>query len=335
MSYVFFQTSKSELVSACVELGVSSEGSTTDLINRLEELLLYKEIYPKMFVKLQKTGGLCYYYNFEIYTYIGNNLLFIGYFKKIYFKCVICNHLTFFLSGGVLHAGCPHSVVYCCSPLWWQESARDHVDALLSCKSPPTIYVSDVAGQVARHANNRTRQRFFRPFDGRLCEATEENLDMASKKDLHVNFPWLKLLKQGGPTQNVGPADGGDVLERPHPITGTSDRYSLYDRFHQRNQKRIKEKLRSLDLLPELIGYINSSVAEQLNKELANSRYFLCQLKDMHFMFMLRLVFHLHNQRVNMSFMKKMLRQTDGATKIGLDGRLCLYGEGMFYFNVD
>lgn len=42
---------------ACNCLGVSTTGSKTDLINRLEELLLYKEIYPKMFVKLKKAGG--------------------------------------------------------------------------------------------------------------------------------------------------------------------------------------------------------------------------------------------------------------------------------------
>lgn len=44
------------MVKACNALGVSNVGSTTDLINRLEELLLYKDLYPKMFIKLQKAG---------------------------------------------------------------------------------------------------------------------------------------------------------------------------------------------------------------------------------------------------------------------------------------
>lgn len=51
------QASKSELIKACSDLGVPTEGSETDLINRLEEMLLYKDVYPKMFAKLQKTGG--------------------------------------------------------------------------------------------------------------------------------------------------------------------------------------------------------------------------------------------------------------------------------------
>ncbi|KAL6488972.1 hypothetical protein MHYP_G00027130 [Metynnis hypsauchen] len=96
---------KEDLIAACNALGVSEVGSRSDLINRLEELLLYKDVYPKMFVKLQKTGG------------------------------------------GVLHMGCIHSVVY-------YESARDHGDALLSFRQPPTVYISDIAGRVARHRIN-------------------------------------------------------------------------------------------------------------------------------------------------------------------------------------
>jgi len=42
---------------ACNALGISASGSQSDLINRLEELLLYKDMYPKMFVKLHKAGG--------------------------------------------------------------------------------------------------------------------------------------------------------------------------------------------------------------------------------------------------------------------------------------
>ncbi len=285
---------------------MSSAGSASDIINRLEELLLYKDIYPKMYIKLQKTGGMATSYNFSI-----------EYYREMFYL------LSIFL-GGVLHYGCPHAIVYCCSPLWWQESARDHVDALLSLKTPPTMYISDVAGRVARHANNRTRQAFFRPFDGRLCEATAENVAKASSKELVVHLPWVKTMKEGGRVQSKNNG-ATETLDKPHPITGTSDRFSLYDRFHQHNQKQEKEKLRSLDLVPELTGLINSSMAEQLNRELGNSRYFLCQLKDIHYMFALRLVFHLHNSRVNKAFMDKMLRQTQGSAEVGLDGRLCLF----------
>ena len=88
--------------------------------------------------------------------------------------------------------GCTHSVVYYYSPLLWQESARDHADGLLSFAHPPNIYISDVAGRVARHTNNRTEQKFFHPNDGRLCEASKENIQAAQKKTLEVQLPWTK-----------------------------------------------------------------------------------------------------------------------------------------------
>lgn len=148
------KASKSELIKACSDLGVSSEGSQTDLMNRLEEMLLYKDIYPKMFAKLQRTGG------------------------------------------GVLHMGCTHSVTYYFSPLLWTESARDHTDGLLSFAHPPSIYISDIAGRVARHTNNRTQQRFFCPHDGRLCEPTEENIQAAVEQSLVIELPWMKCYFQ-------------------------------------------------------------------------------------------------------------------------------------------
>ncbi|TNN71841.1 hypothetical protein EYF80_018012 [Liparis tanakae] len=59
-----------------------------------------------------------------------------------------------FTAGGVLHFSCTHGVVYYVNFLFGTESARDHVDGLLSFSSFPAIYISDVAGQVSRHMNN-------------------------------------------------------------------------------------------------------------------------------------------------------------------------------------
>ena len=78
----------------------------------------------------------------------------------------------FYSLGGVLHFSCMHGVVYYLNFLFWTESARDHADGLLSFKQFPTCYISDVAGQVARHTNNRTRQLYFKQHDGRLCAPT-------------------------------------------------------------------------------------------------------------------------------------------------------------------
>ncbi|XP_058627749.1 uncharacterized protein LOC131537991 isoform X2 [Onychostoma macrolepis] len=223
--------------------------------------------------------------------------------------------------GGVLHMGCTHGVIYYTSPLWWQESARDHRDALLSFKYPPTVYISDIAGRVARHVNNRTQQKFFQPNDGRVCAPTDTNISLAAAGKLTVNIEWLKKIRRK-PRHAEEPKE----MERfscPHPETGTSDRYSLYDRFHQKKQKRPEERLRSLKVIPDLACLINSSAAEQINRELSSSRYSLCQMKDIHYMFSLRLFFHLHNERLYSSFMKEIEKQSIAeAIRIGLDGKL-------------
>ncbi|KAG9283629.1 HMG domain-containing protein 3-like [Astyanax mexicanus] len=274
------QPKKEDLVQACTDLGVSTTGSQTDLINRLEELLLYKEIYPKMFVKLQKAGG------------------------------------------GVLHMGCTHGVVFYQSPLWWKESARDHGDALLSFKYPPTVFISDIAGRVARHVNNRTQQMFFQPHDGRVCAPTEDNIREATTGNLKINPVWVQNLRQKsrGPVENTKT----DRFSTAHPETGTPERYSLYDRFHEKNQKRPEERLRSLKLLPDLASLLNSAVAEQINRELSSIRYSLCQMKDTYYMFSLRLYFHLHNERLNNTFLNQVQKHSLELVHIGLHGKLLL-----------
>lgn len=118
-----------------------------------------------------------YYYNNVLQLTVGFPVLVTS-------VIIICLHL-----GGVLHMGCTHSVVYYCSPLLWQESARDHADGLLGFAHPLNIYISDVAGRVARHTNNRTAQRFFHPHDGRLCEASQENIQAAQDNTLKVQLP--------------------------------------------------------------------------------------------------------------------------------------------------
>ncbi|XP_049329319.1 uncharacterized protein LOC103022952 [Astyanax mexicanus] len=272
---------KENLIKACNALGVSDIGSRTDLISRLEELLLYKDLYPKMFVKLQKTGG------------------------------------------GVLHMTCIHSVVYYQSALWWQESARDHGDALLSFKHPPTVYVSDIAGRVARHVNNRTNQQFFQPHDGRLCANTEENIQAALEKSLHVQFLWVTSvgLSSRSASHDQIPRSV-NRFSSMHPVTGTSARFSLYDRFHQKNQRRPEELLRSLKLVPDLAALVKSSAAEQINRELSSSRYSLCQMNDQHDMFTLRLYFHLHNNNINEKYTNKLKQLAKQALHVDISGKL-------------
>lgn len=143
----------------------------------------------------------------------------------------------FFSSGGALHFSCMHRVVYYVNFLFWTESARDHADRLLSFKNFPTCYISDVAGQVAWHTNNCTKQLFFHPHDGRLCAPTPENIKLAAKIELKVDLEWIDNLRSPFP---LLPERG--TTSGIHPITRTNDRYSLYDRFHQIKIKKVQKK---------------------------------------------------------------------------------------------
>lgn len=115
-----------------------------------------------------------------------------------------------------------------------------------------------------------------------------------------------------------------------HPVTGTSNRYSLYDRFHQKNQKRPEEKLRSLNICPTLRTEVNSSVAEQFNRELASVRYSLCQMKEAHFKQTVRVLIELHNDKINQGFKAEMEALCSSQLSVGLHGILGLQSLGKF-----
>lgn len=308
----FIQPRKKEVQDACRALGVSAEGSMADMIDRLQELLNFKDIHPKLFVKLQKTGGekkrLLY---FNIPNYIKNPFLYIHIYSL----------------GDVLHFSCIHGVVYYINFLFWTESARDHADGLLSFKHFPTCYISDVAGQVARHTNNRTAQMFFQPHDGRLCAPTTDNIKLAGKKKLKIDMQWVKDLRSN---LLVQVQQNTNRMAALHPVTRTSDRYSLYDRFHQINPRHPEEKLRSLGICPALRRQVKSAGAEEFNRELASVQYSLGQMKEAHFKQTVRVLMELHNEKINRTFKAEMEELGNTHLSIGLHGMLGFHTASRF-----
>ncbi|KAK9969956.1 hypothetical protein ABG768_028097 [Culter alburnus] len=143
------------------------------------------------------------------------------------------------------------------------------MDGLLSFKHFPICYTSDVAGQVDFHINNHKKQLYFQSHDGRLCAASSDNMKLVANKELEVDLQWVKNSRS--PFLLEGMPDN-DRMSARHPATGTCERYSLYDRFHQKNQKRPEEKLRSLNICPTLRRDMNSAVAEQFNHKNFSSK---------------------------------------------------------------
>ncbi|XP_034562828.1 uncharacterized protein LOC117829310 [Notolabrus celidotus] len=132
---------------------------------------------------------------------------------------------------------------------------------------------------------------------------------------------WVKNLRSPFPQHGKL---ASDRMESTHPITGTSERYSLYDRFHQKNQKRPEEKLRSLNICPALRTEVNCAVAEQFNRELSSVKYSLCHMNEPHFKQTVRLLIHLHNEKINRSFKAEMEALCNTQLSIGVHGMLGL-----------
>jgi len=79
----------------------------------------------------------------------------------------------------------------------------------------PNIAIYDFARGLATHTNLREPEILpFRPHEGRLAEATTDNLQLAGEGKLKVSLPWLKTKKT-------------ETDANCHPITGTSDHYTM------------------------------------------------------------------------------------------------------------
>ncbi|KAK0155944.1 HMG domain-containing protein 3 [Merluccius polli] len=166
-------------------------------------------------------------------------------------------------SGGWAVFTCPCAIVYGVKFNLRAESPRDFSDLLLSMKHFPNVTLYYFARGLATHTNIREPESLpFSPHEGRLMDATEENIRLASAGHVKVSLPWLASKKPV-------PDEGG------HPLTGSSEHYALYDRFHEANIKDKKDVLRKIELVPELCGWVNSQCAEQLFSGMRKNNHFL------------------------------------------------------------
>lgn len=185
-------------------------------------------------------------------------------------------------------------VVYCIKFVLRGESPRDYVDLLRSLKFPPSITISDIPHRLAAHANH-TIPQFFRPNEGRLFPPSAGNIDAAKEGRLVRHLPWVQ-----GATVPRAFRFGFDANEdEMHPVTGVSERYSLCDRFHERNSSSPDDLLRRVTLVPELNAIINTEVEEQLHNSMNRSNYAFNMMLPGNHLFMMRLKIHTSNVRIN------------------------------------
>ncbi len=103
-----------------------------------------------------------------------------------------------------------------------------------------------------------------------------------------MNLTWLKVKQpEKDPTC--------------HPLSGSSEHYSLYDRFHEYNTKDQKDGLRRVNLVPELSGWLNTQTAEQLFAGMRKNNYFMNMLTPSAHVFLMRSIIHHYNKSKNES----------------------------------
>lgn len=196
--------------------------------------------------------------------------------------------------GGWAVIMCPCGVVYSVKFNIRAESPRDYMDLLLSWKHMPNIVVYDFARGLATHGNLREPEKLpFRPHVGRLKEPTEDNIRLSKEKKMSINLPWL-LERKREPD-----LDG-------HPITGSAEHYALYDKLHESNAKDEKDLLRRINLVPELVGHLNSQVAEQFFAKMERNNYFLNMMSPTTQICVIRSIIHHSNERINQQRIDKI-----------------------------
>ncbi|XP_022074845.2 uncharacterized protein LOC110969121 [Acanthochromis polyacanthus] len=190
-------------------------------------------------------------------------------------------------SGGWAVITCPCGVVYSIKCNIRAESPRDFADLLLSWTHMPNIVIYDFARGLATHTNLREPDRLpFSPFEGRLRAPSTDTISRAKSGNLKVSLPWLNSKKP------VADCDG-------HPVTGSAQRYALYDQFHEDDKKDPRDALRRLDLVPQLAGNVSSQTVEQLFAKMKKNNYFFNRVSPSTHLFLMRNLIHHYNTHRN------------------------------------
>ena len=86
---------------------------------------------------------------------------------------------------------------------------------------------------------------------------------------------------------------GHTLGDEIHLLTGVSDRYSLSDRFHERNSSCPADLLRRVLLVLEINAVVNTEVEEQLHSVINRSNYSFNMMLPGNHLFMMRLKMHM------------------------------------------
>ncbi|XP_028418895.1 HMG domain-containing protein 3-like [Dendronephthya gigantea] len=131
-------------------------------------------------------------------------------------------------TGGFYHIVCRHGVTAASKFLTLQESVRHAADLYLSFKHIPLVFLCDTACGFVRHLECRVSKEMTEQLwkDNRRCFEVP-SLDKPPSKEMSV--PMLTTAEYRKSDNDMIQVEDGSMI---HPLTGTSRRYVLGDRFH-------------------------------------------------------------------------------------------------------
>lgn len=138
-----------------------------------------------------------------------------------------------------------------------------------------------------------SEREFFIPYCGSVVEPTEYNMFKAEANELN-SVEWLNRRTEKAKSDLQ--LSGTEI----HPITLTTQRLSLYDKFHEGNTTRRKEIVRRTGQIQELVG-LNSETAEQINSYLKGWLSFLDCLSPVHHLLIVKSLFSIRSKERNKS----------------------------------
>ena len=211
-------------------------------------------------------------------------------------------------------------------------------------KHQPNVVIVDMAHMVAAHGNI-CKPRMFSPFAGRIAATTDANLKAAEEGRLTVSLPWITDSYNDPPIQANATSHDHEYSGPVHPLTGmctvlymftlttvflfipsitigTSHHYCLFDVLHEGNTKQRQEVLRRTQFVPQLAGFLNTQVEEQLHREVTRDLYFLDNMSPSNHIFLMRLILHVRNERINSHAVEEISKRTRMVVSIGELGRL-------------
>ena len=222
-------------------------------------------------------------------------------------------HTDILISGGWMAAACKQWCYLCSesTSVRWEHQGSCWI--LLSMQHLPNVFIYDKSYKVPSQLTDIASHGRNMPNSGRVCEATDENIHWAKERKLTLSMPWIE--------EPNDPPDEGN----PHPVTGCNEVYCLTDTLHERNCKIPAEKLKSTRLVLELAGKLNTQVLEQINAEIGRSMYFLNEMSAYKQVFVLQLLMHLHNEKVNGKLLRTLTQKLGPLGKDSLGRLTCRY----------